>query len=127
MKRKTIILRNRGDKVGVCLVFFIDKCLKVHMCQLHEAEDSGLFLNYPYSHMQIWDKHYAEQYPEIDFDYYPRGRVIYRQEDDTYLIYYDKCIGEGIETIVSLYKGKKVLLSLDEHYKCANCNTEYYF
>ena len=126
MKRKTTILRNRVDEVGVCLFFYIDKCFKVYYCQLEEAEDSGLFLNYPHSHLKIWDRYYSKQYPKIDFDYYPRGRVIYRKENDTYLIYYDKCIGEGIEAIVSLYKGKNVVLSLDEHYKCANCNTECY-
>jgi len=40
------------------------------------------------------------------------------------LIYYDKCVGERIEAIVSLYKGKNVVLSLDEHYKCAIRNAK---
>ena len=126
MKRKPIILRNQIQEVGVCLFFCMDRKFKVHTCQFEEAEDSGLFLNYPHSHLKIWDKEYASKHPGIDFDYYPRGRVIYRKEDDTYFIYYDKCIGEGVEAIASLYKGKNVVLSLDEHYKCANCNTEYY-
>ena len=127
MKSKPIILRNKNQEVGVCLFFCINQKLKVHACSLEEAEDSGLFLNYPKSHMQIWNNNYAKRFPDLDFDYYPRGRVIYRKEDDTYLIYYDKCIGEGIKVIISLYKGKKIVLSLDEHYQCANCNTEYYF
>ena len=127
MKRKPVIAKNWIQDVGVCIFFCINRKFKIHTCQPDEAEDSGSFLNYPHSHLKIWDKYYSKQYPKIDFDYYPRGRVIYRKEDDTYLIYYDKCIGEGIEAIVSLYKGKNVVLSLDEHYKCANCNKEYYF
>lgn len=127
MKKKPIILKNTYKEAEVCLFFCINRSFKVHTCILEEAEDSGSFLNFPESHLKIWDKEYATKYPGIDFDYFPRGRVVYRKEDDTYLIYYDRCIGEGIEAIVSLYDGRKVELHLDEHYQCADCNPDYYY
>ena len=48
----------------------------MHKCENGEAEKYGDFLNYPKSHMEIWDKYYYSKY-HVDFDYFPRGRVVY--------------------------------------------------
>ena len=77
----------------VLLFFYIpnQKNFLIHKCENNEAEKYGDFLNYPDSHMEIWDKYYYKKY-KVDFDYYPRGRVVYNLSEDTYYIYHDICI-----------------------------------
>ena len=114
------------NSIGPALFFCVDGFLLIHGCSLDEAEAYGDFLNYPHSHYKIWEKHYESKY-NVEFDYYPRGRVVYRKTDDTYLIYYDKCMEPFIETVAKKYdgKGKKAILGYDEHYQCHMCNEDY--
>lgn len=110
------------DYVG--LFFYVDGIFLLHVCTMDKAEESDGFLNLPKSHYEIWEKDYAAEY-HVDFDYYPRGRVIYRKEDQTFLIYYDRCIEKVIHRIADNYEGQKVELHLDEHYQCHTCNNNY--
>lgn len=81
-------------------IFFVIKGKLIkHECENEIAQKYGDFLNYPYSHMQIWDKHHYKKY-HVDFDYFPRGRVIYNIKEN--------------------YK-----ICTDYHYKCHNCNKNY--
>ena len=62
-------------------IFFVVKGnLLLHNCSLDNAEKYGDFLNYPKSHMEIWDEYYYSKY-KVDFDYYPRGRIIYNEQE----------------------------------------------
>ena len=108
----------------VGIFFVVGGMLLIHKCSLTEAELYGDFLNYPKSHMEIWDKHYYSKY-KVDFDYYPRGRVIYNTVEKTYYIYYDKCLEKIIKklNIVPEKESKKYLH--DFHYKCSKCNKNY--
>jgi len=108
----------------VCLFFCVNGQFLVHGCELADAEPYGDFLNYPYSHHDIWNKNYRRQYG-VDFDYYPRGRVVYRKSDDTYLIYHDRCVEPFIESVAERYVGKNVVITYDEHYQCHLCNRNY--
>ena len=69
----------------VLLFFYIQNSKEnqflIHKCENEEAELYGDFLNFPESHMDIWDKYYKKQY-KVDFDYYPRGRVVYNIKED---------------------------------------------
>ena len=108
----------------VCLFFCVNGIFLVHGCSLQEAELYGDFLIYPQSHFDIWEQHYASIYP-VDFDYYPRGRVVYRQSDKTFQIYSDGCLESVIrEWAASRYSGP-VCFARDEHYQCHRCNTGY--
>ena len=71
-----------NEKIGPALFFFAEGGLLFHSCSIDGAEEYGNFKNYPHSHNHIWQKHYAKSYG-VDFDYFPRGRVIYRKSDDT--------------------------------------------
>lgn len=110
--------------VGPALFFCVNGNLLFHSCTLSEGEPYGDFLNYPYSHFDIWNQFYFEKYG-VDFDYYPRGRVVYRKMDDTFLIYYDKCVGESILGVVAKYAGYQYEIAFDEHYQCHLCNEDY--
>lgn len=111
-------------KSDVCLFFCVNGKYLVHGCTLERAESYGDFLVYSESHMDVWDREYRKKY-RVDFDYFPRGRVVFRKSDSTFLIYYDRCIGEHIREITDQYTGCKIQLSLDEHYQCHRCNRFY--
>lgn len=117
-------MKSENSAIGPALFFHVNGKLLFHGCSLDAAEPYGEFLNYPHSHDKIWRKYYAPKY-NVDFDYYPRGRVVYRKTDDTYLIYYDKCMEPFICSITAKYAGCRVELDYDEHYQCHNCNEDY--
>lgn len=107
-------------KVG--LFFYIDGNLLWHSCALEKGSADQLFINYAYSHMEIWNKFYLNKY-HVDFDYYPRGRVVYRRADDTYLIYCDKCIPKDtLEPVIQDIAENNLVFQQDEHYVCHSCN-----
>ena len=117
-------MEEKNTSIGPALLFFANGELLFHGCTLAEGEEYGNFINYPYSHFEIWEKNHRSKY-NVDFDYYPRGRVIYRKTDDTYLIYYDKCMEKFIGMVTEKYSGKKIKMDYDEHYQCHLCNKYY--
>ena len=110
--------------MGPALFFYIDNVFFIHGCSISNGKLYGDFINYPHSHHDIWVKKYQKKY-NVDFDYFPRGRVIYRSSDNTYLIYYDKCMESCIGFLTDKYVGKKITINYDEHYQCYKCNKNY--
>ena len=108
----------------VGIFFVVNHQVLLHKCELAEAEKYGDFLNYPESHMEIWDKYYCKKY-RVDFDYYPRGRIIYNLKEKIYYIYYDKCLKEELKKLGIIPQNTKVKLLTDYHYKCHTCNKNY--
>jgi len=115
------------DSYLVGLFFFIEGLLYFEGCNLAEAENYGEFKVYDKSHMKVWDKLQKQKIapPHLDFDYYPRGRVVYRTTDETFIIYYDRCVEDRINEVAAKYEGSKISLELDEHYCCSKCNEFY--
>ncbi|MBQ9915552.1 MAG: hypothetical protein IJO50_05335 [Clostridia bacterium] len=109
---------------GPALFFWVRGRLLWHGCTLQEAENYGDFLNYPQSHDRVWEQHCAKTY-RVDFDYYPRGRVVYRKTDSTFLIYYDKCMEAQLDGILATFRDARYELCYDEHYRCHRCNEGY--
>lgn len=109
------------SNLEVGLFFYVNGALIFEGCKLKEAEKYGDFLIFSESHLEAWDKlGYS-----VDFDYYPRGRVVYRVTDETFIIYHDRCISEEIKEFAGKYAGEKYVFELDEHYCCHNCNENY--
>ncbi len=108
----------------VGIFFVVNKQLLLHSCNLSEAEKYGYFLNYPKSHMEIWNKYYHQKY-HVDFDYYPRGRIIYNTKEKIYYIYYDKCLENDIKNLDIIPTDHDVKLLKDFHYQCHKCNKNY--
>ena len=107
----------------VNLFFKVNNQFLIHKCENEKAEKYGDFLNYPKSHMEIWEEFYYDKY-NVDFDYYPRGRVIYNIKEDCYYIYHDKCI-TNLSEILKDYKDSKYKICTDYHYQCYKCNKNY--
>ena len=71
----------------VGIFFFADGNLLLHTCPFSDALPYGDFLNYPLSHDDVWIKRYQAQY-KVDFDYWPRGRIIYNTKENAYTVFY---------------------------------------
>lgn len=110
------------NKVG--LFFIVNNEFLFHGCLLNEAEPYGDFLNYTFSHDEIWMMHYQKKY-HVDFDYYPRGRIVYNKAKQHYIIYYDVCIENEAIDMQGRFTDNICQISRDEHYQCHKCYTEY--
>jgi len=63
-----------------------------------------------------------------DYDYYPRGRVVYFLKRNVFVLYTDPCLTKAdVQQIISLFGlvGQPVEVADDEHYRCAGCNASY--
>lgn len=109
---------------GPALFYCVNGNLLFHSCSIAEGEPYGIFINYPYSHYNIWMEKYYQEY-KVDFDYYPRGRIVYRKTDNTFLIYYDRCMESQLDKIIDSFQNLHYELNYDEHYQCHTCNKEY--
>ena len=83
------------------------------------------------SHYEYWDTMYffAPENKGYDFDYYPRGRVVYNALDNLFFVWMDKCIDDHRhkDLICKSFNlnDKNVVFDNDEHYSCAKCNKDY--
>jgi len=111
-------------KPQVGLFFYVNGRLLFHGCELAEAESYGDFLVYPDDHMEVWNRRYFARC-RVDFDYFPRGRVVYRKSDGVYFIYHDQCLVGRMGALTGRYAEAELRLTLDEHYQCRRCNPFY--
>ena len=114
-------------KGNVGLFFFTNDGLLSHKCSLADAERNGDFLNYSESHDDVWQREYARKY-HVDFDYFPRGRVIYNARESRFIIYVDRCLSnENAVRVLSDFDIVRLnrKTEFDEHYQCHMCNKNY--
>ncbi|MDO4488151.1 MAG: hypothetical protein Q4B67_03590 [Eubacteriales bacterium] len=114
----------------VGLFFYVKGRLLFHGCSLSEAEKYGNNLIYPGGHFDIWERNYYKKY-HVDYDYYPRGRVVYRIKDETFVVYGDRCIDKELREFFNGYAQNnpehRYVFEHDEHYQCHSCNRDYFF
>ncbi len=63
-----------------------------------------------------------------DYDYCPRGRVVYFPKRRGFTLYADPCLTAGeTKRVIDLFGlgGQSVELAQDEHYRCSRCNRSY--
>ena len=84
-----------------------------------EADGSG-FINYPYSHYEVWEDE-VEGLGD-DCYKYPRGRVIYDANAAKHRIFADECIWQStLDEVAELFDIESYDLFRDEHYVCDKC------
>lgn len=84
-----------------------------------EADANG-FINYPYSHYDVWDDEVSGL--GDDCYKYPRGRIIYDAKRGKHRIFADECVWQStIDEIVELFEIEDYDLCRDEHYVCSFC------
>lgn len=114
-----MILQNR-----VGMFFCVKGKLLLYTCTFDEAVPYGDFLNYPLSHDAIWSKYHQKENC-VDFDYWPRGRLIYNRTENRFLLYYDTCAELQARELMKMFDDANVSLERDEHYQCHGCNPAY--
>lgn len=98
---------------------------------LTEIDCIAGFRTYPEGHLDVWKQETKKQ-PELHlypYEYFPRGRVNWREEDDTYLfladrIVFDQKLHESICLLWHL-NGLSVKFMLDSHYKTTEFHREW--
>ena len=68
------------------------------------------------------------RFKALDYDYYPRGRVVFFPVRNAVTLYVDPCLTTDdinqVKTLFSL-EGQEIEIMDDEHYRCAKCNKHY--
>jgi hypothetical protein len=110
-------------KVG--LFFYVNGKVLTDLVDIENAELYGEFKIGSSSHYGIWNEKYDRIYRK-PYDYFPRGRVVYKYKENKNILYADKCIDKnGIEEIIRTYgiEDEKVKIDRpDKHYVCKKCN-----
>ena len=111
------------------LFFSLNGKLLVYQTALNEAEVYGNFLTCPASHDTVWKKRIGNKTP-VDFDFFPRGRIVYNTRENKFFVYIDKCLDttEHIAKIIEVFElsDREYAIEFDEHYQCHLCNKEYF-
>lgn len=127
--------KNQEPLVG--LFFHVDGELVILSTPLSEGENDGDFINDPRGHSDCWEALRTEPENSIvhrnraqSYDFFPRGRCLYRSKDDRYLLYVDRCIltkPDVIDEIMRLLRlpRERTDVKLDLQYRCAQCNPYY--
>ena len=120
-------------KVGIFYV--IDGKLVPDTTPTKEADDYGDFKTHVTPHYKFWallKRFVFPKYKDLDYDYFPRGRVVYKKVEDRYSIYLDKCVMKDKKMVAQIkkefnlpYNKCKVLVGFDYHYQCKKCNPKY--
>ncbi len=108
----------------VGLFFVVEGHILLYACPLKRAGHYGDFLNYPHSHDDVWRVKQSKAYG-VEYDFYPRGRIVYNAAGNRYTIYHDRCCEREARYIGERYAPEKVEYALDEHYQCRRCNPAY--
>lgn len=87
----------------------------------------GDFCQLNYDHFDRWETWRNEyRLPDVEYDYYPRGRVMFNAKIHKYVVICDPCIAndEGLrKSLCYEYRldPRKVVWDTDEHYECNEC------
>ena len=88
-------------KVG--LFFYVNGKILTDFVDIAQAQLYGDFKIGDSSHYKIWYKKY-EKICNKPYDYYPRGRVVFKYKENKYILYADKCIKkESINEIIKTF------------------------
>lgn len=112
---------------NVGLFFYVKGKLLADMTDIEHSELYGDFKIGRSSHYDIWNKKYYAIYKK-PYDYYPRGRVVYKYKENKYILYADRCIDkEGINKVIHTFgiEDENIEIGRDEHYVCKRCNKDY--
>ena len=87
----------------------------------------GDFCQLDYDHFDRWDRwRDAYHLPKVEYDHYPRGRIMFNSRIHKYVVVCDNCIADKEKVKRSLcyeygLDKNKVVWQTDEHYDCNMC------
>ena len=115
-------------KVGI--FFFINGVFIFDSVPLEQGELYGDTIGFS-GHSDFWERIVPQNSTENlfknhDYDYFPRGRVVYFQRLKRFKLYADSCMKHAdIEKLGAIFELPSYQLARDEHYQCASCNQNY--
>jgi hypothetical protein len=112
----------------VGIFWLVSGKLLIDSTPLSQAEPYGDHLTHPRGHAEVWGRYQRTGVVPIDMEYeeYPRGRVIYNTKTQRFTLLADKCILRDksmVSTIMSAMNlpGKNTDKATDSHYRCSAC------
>ena len=115
---------------NVGIFFFVKGELVVDKVPLEQGELYGDTIGFS-GHYEFWELMIPQNTTERlfkshDYDYFPRGRVVYFQKIKRFKLYADSCMKQAdIEEVVATFELPTYQLARDQHYQCASCNQHY--
>jgi hypothetical protein len=95
-----------SDESHVGLFFYVEDEIVMLSTPMSEGENDGDFINDPRGHSDCWEalavdpKHSAvRKNGDKSYDFFPRGRCLYRAKDDRYMLYVDRCLVKKSDVI----------------------------
>jgi len=108
------------------IFWLVDGKLLIDSAPLSECEQYGDHLNYPGSHIDVWEqwKRIGEAPAESEYEEFPRGRLTYNAKSG-FMLLADMCIlkRKGVVATIKneLHLPRQTSLGTDPHYRCSTC------
>ncbi|MBZ5598445.1 MAG: hypothetical protein LAN83_08985 [Acidobacteriia bacterium] len=112
-------------RLGIC--WLVDGKLLIDSAPLSECEHYGDHLNYPGSHIRVWEgwQQVGKAPAETEYEEYARGRVLCDKQGKKFTLLADTCILKQKHLIATIKKElhlpKQTSLGTDPHYRCFHC------
>jgi hypothetical protein len=109
------------------IFWLVDGKLLIDGAPLVECEQYGDHLNYPGSHIDVWEqwKRMGKAPVESEYEEYARGRVMCEMKAKQFTLLADRCILKRKDLIAAIKKElrlpNKTSLGTDLHYRCFHC------
>lgn len=106
------------------IFWLVNGRLLIDSAPVSECEQYGDHLNYPSSHIRVWERwqQVGKAPVESEYEEFPRGRVMY---GTTFTLLADRCILKRKDLIATIKKQlclpKQTTLGTDPHYRCFRC------
>lgn len=105
------------------LFFLVGDKLITESEHFTKGKQEGAIYRYPKAHKEVWDELYKGKY-KVEYNFYPRGEVVYELCSDSYIIYKDPCIDNSyIDRYITFGIKSKYTIIDDERFLCYACRT----
>jgi len=109
------------------IFWLVNGKLLIDSTPLSECEHYGDHLNYPGSHIHVWEQwqKIGKAPVESEYEEYARGRVMCDKNAREFTLLADRCILKRKDLIAEIKKQlclpKRTPLGTDQHYRCFRC------
>jgi hypothetical protein len=109
------------------IFWLVDGKLLIDSVPLSECEHYGDHLNYPGSHIRVWEdwQKVGKAPVESEYEEYARGRVMCDTKAKRFTLLADRCVLNRKELIAEIKKAlrlpKQISVGTDAHYRCFRC------
>jgi len=109
------------------IFWLVDGKLLIDSAPLSECEEYGDHLNYPRSHIDVWEqwKQAGDAPAETEYEEFGRGRVLCDRQGGNFTLLADTHILKRRRLIATikaeLHLPKQIALGTDPHYRCFTC------